>query len=179
MLEIDHHRLVSLVRTAVAEVFSTMLGLTVTPLDAYEDTASPSGPTAGVLALLGFAGAYAGTGSFSCSAPMACKISGALLMSEYDAVNEEVLDAIAEVTNMILGNVKSSLEEELGPMGLSLPTVIFGRNFVTRSLGRYTWSIVPFELEGEAIELQICLAPNQDGHESIRAGAARPFGVHM
>jgi chemotaxis protein CheX len=52
-----------------------------------------------------------------------------MLLAEDSSVSEEVLDAIAEVTNMIIGHVKSSLERHLGPLGLSIPTVVFGRNF--------------------------------------------------
>ena len=59
-------------------------------------------------------------------------------------MNEDVLDAIAEVTNMIIGNVKSALEEKVGAMGLSTPTVIFGRNFQTRSARTHEWTGVRF-----------------------------------
>ena len=45
-----------------------------------------------------------------------------------------MLDAVAEVTNMIIGNVKTVLESRLGAMGLSTPTVIYGRNFQTAQL---------------------------------------------
>lgn len=65
----------------------------------------------------------------SCSPRFACQIAGALLMSPpFEAVNEEALDGVAEVANMIVGNVKTFLEERLGSMALSIPTVVFGRN---------------------------------------------------
>ena len=83
-------------------------------------------------------------------------------MAEYTSVNEDVLDAIAEITNMIIGNVKTLLEVDLGPMGLSIPTVIFGRNFASRTAGTFEWSVVPFVLDGEKIHIQICLAPQKD-----------------
>ncbi len=59
-----------------------------------------------------------------------------MLMTEAPSVNEDVLDAVAELTNMIIGSVKTDLESQLGPLGLSIPTVVFGRNFRTRSAGR-------------------------------------------
>jgi chemotaxis protein CheX len=89
---------------------------------------------------------------------MARKVSGLMLMQEFTAVDQDVLDAVGEITNMILGNVKTTFEETLGPMGLSIPTVIYGRNFTTRSVGRSEWSVVPFELDGDSIEIQISLA---------------------
>jgi CheY-specific phosphatase CheX len=45
-----------------------------------------------------------------------------------------VLDAFAELIDMIIGNVKTALEEHLGPMGMSVPTVVHGKNFTTRTV---------------------------------------------
>jgi chemotaxis protein CheX len=84
------------------------------------------------------------------------------MMTEYDAVNDEVLDAVAEITNMIIGNVKTALEERLGPMGLSIPTVIYGRNFSSRAVGKQNWTVVPFHAGSERLEVQLCLAPSRD-----------------
>lgn len=178
MSEIDQQRLEGIVQTAARDVFGTMLGFTLEPRDPYVDERAPTEPTKGIVALIGFAGQWAGTGIFTCSAEFACKLSSAMLMAEYAAVNEDVLDAVAEVTNMILGNVKTELEAELGPMGLSIPTVIFGRNFTTRSLGRHEWIVVPFQHEGERMEVQITLAPSRTP-EAPRPGFVRPYGVHV
>ena len=57
--------------------------------------------------MVGVAGSWTGTGHMSCSPQFAQKLAGALLMTEYDSVNEDVLDAVAEVANMIVGNVKT------------------------------------------------------------------------
>ncbi len=58
-----------------------------------------------------------------------------MLMTEAPSVNEDVLDAVAELTNMIIGNVKTELEAQVGPLGLSIPTVVYGRNFQTKTAG--------------------------------------------
>ncbi len=157
----DHDHLVKIVRDSTNEVFSTMLGIELEQCDAYMDTASPPAGD-GIHSFVGLAGSWVGTGSVSCTSSFACKISSLFLMAEYTSVNEDVLDAIAEITNMIIGNVKTLLEEDLGPMGLSIPTVIFGRNFAARTVGTFEWSVVPFALDGEKIHIQICLAPQKD-----------------
>ena len=51
-------------------------------------------------------------------------------------MNEEVLDAMAQLTNMIVGSVKVELESKLGPLGLSVPTVVYGRISKPRPLAR-------------------------------------------
>jgi chemotaxis protein CheX len=156
----DHDHLVKIVRESTKDVFSTMLGIELEEGDAYLDTTAPPAGD-GILSFVGLAGTWVGTGSVSCSSTFACKMSSQFLMTEYLSVNEDVLDAVAEVTNMIIGNVKTKLEEDLGPMGLSIPTVIFGRNFASRTVGTFEWSVVPFLTEGERIEIQICLAPQK------------------
>jgi chemotaxis protein CheX len=160
-MTLAHSDLVTFTREAASQVFEMMLAMQLEPAEAYTDTAA-SLSTNGVVSFIGLAGTWAGTGSISCSAPFACKIASHLMMSEYESVDDEVLDAVAEVTNMIVGNVKTMLEERLGPMGLSIPTVIYGRNFTSRTVGKQEWTIVPFSADGEVIEIQLCLAPQRD-----------------
>lgn len=175
---ITHEEMVAMVHQAATEVFTTMLGMEPEPSDAYTNHAASLNSN-GVVSLVGLAGTWVGTGSISCSAHCACQMAGQLMMSEYDSVNDEVLDAVAEVTNMIIGNVKTLLEERLGPLGLSIPTVIYGRNFCSRTVGQQDWTIVPFMAGQERIEIQLCLAPNKDsGRPRLAlAGQLQPMEV--
>jgi chemotaxis protein CheX len=157
-------------RSSTAQVFSTMLGM-----DAGQGTATIEHDTPEandqVVSLIGLAGAWAGTGSLSCSPALACRLSAQMLMTEIEAVNEEVLDAMAELTNMIIGNVKTDLEQRIGPLGLSIPTVVYGRNFKTRSPGSTEWIVVRFCCEGENLLARMCLA-QKEGPESALAQPA-------
>jgi len=155
-------RVIHFVIAATQEVFSTMLGMEVQAGEAVDESAAPS-PKDGVVSLVGLGGPWKGTGSICCSPAVACKIADALLMAEHPGVDDEVLDAVAEVTNMVIGNVKSRLEEEVGAMYLSIPTVIYGRNFATKSVGQNSWTLVPFTCGEWALQVQICLIRNQEG----------------
>lgn len=156
-----HERIVEMIERATQDVFGTMLGIEAKMGEPYISDGAPA-PAEGVLALIGLAGSWAGTGTVGCPAALARYISGRLLMQEFPHVDEEVLDAMGEVCNMILGGVKTMLEEELGPMGLSIPTVIYGRNFTTRSVAKSQWSVAPFECEGGRLEVHLCLVPSQE-----------------
>jgi chemotaxis protein CheX len=91
-----------------------------------------------------------------------------MLMTEATAVNEEVLDAMAELTNMIVGNVKTELESKLGPLGLSIPTVVYGRNFKTKTAGTTDWISLRFDWDGDYLLVKLCLAPHdKDAHHRI------------
>jgi chemotaxis protein CheX len=162
----------SLIRSA-GDVFSTMLaselsGGEVTIAGTPERTDSELND--GVVSFIGIVGSWAGTGSLSCSPAMACRVCAAMLMTEAASVNEDVLDAVAELTNMIIGSVKTDLESELGPLGLSIPTVVFGRNFKTRSAGTAEWIHVRFLWDGDPLQIKMSLAPSEKPHAIHHAG---------
>ena len=156
--------IVDSIREATGQVFTTMLDLEIQAGEHFIEKAPP-GPTDGVVSFIGLAGQWAGTGSLTCPPALACKICSQMLLTEEVAVNEEVLDAVAELTNMIIGNVKTTLEEHLGPLGLSIPTVIFGRNFRTRTARNAEWSVVPFQCGDESLVVKLCLAPSEPSQQ--------------
>ncbi len=151
------------ISSSTANVCSTMRGVELPAGEVWLEGAAPE-PNEGVVSFIGIAGTWAGTGSLSCSPQMACRICSQLLMTESPAVNEDVLDAVAELTNMIIGSVKTDLESHLGPLGLSIPTVVFGRNFKTRSAGSTEWMNLTFDWEGDRLLVKMCLAPNEKAH---------------
>jgi chemotaxis protein CheX len=176
---ITQPELVAAIKSATHEVFSTMLNMEVMPGDVFVEKEEAT-PTSGVVSLIGLAGPWVGTGSLSCSAHLACTIASRFLMADYPAVVEDVLDSVAEVTNMIIGNVKTVLENRLGGMGLSTPTVIYGRNFQTRSTRNREWTVVPFDCGGERLCVQVCIVPNPDAAEKpLRTGFPIPHVLNV
>jgi chemotaxis protein CheX len=152
--------MVESISQSAANVFSTMLGAELAPGEATVETGTPD-TNDGVVSFIGLAGAWAGTGSVTCSPVLACRICSLMLMMESTGIDEDVLDAVAELTNMIIGNVKNDLEQHLGTLGLSLPTVVFGRNFKTKSAGTHEWTVVRFPWEGETLVVKLCLSPSE------------------
>ncbi len=143
-------------------VFSTMLGLEVAPGELLEPPYEEN-PPCEVVALIGLAGSWAGAGSVSCSADTACHLCSQMLMTEAAAVDEDVLDALAEITNMIVGNVKTELESQVGPLGLSIPTVVYGRNFQTKTAGAPGGIVLRFRSGADIFTVKLCLAPQHRG----------------
>lgn len=143
------------------EVFETMLNLPLTTDPSVTCSVIEPETFHGVVALVGVAGTWTGTGHMSCSPLFAQKLAGSLLMTEYDVVNEEVLDAVSEVANMIIGNVKTIFEEKLGPLALTVPTVIYGRNYQTRSAGVKDWVLVRLHSGEETMDIYFCLMPSR------------------
>lgn len=157
---IDQDLLLRSVIDATAEVFSTMLDIQVQ----YTGIAAESKPPElGIISLVGITGDWGGSGIFCCTPALARTICSRMLGSEPDAgnpsIDDEVLDVVAEITNMMIGNVKNGLEPVTGPLAISVPTVIHGKNFQFRSGSGIHGTALSFTAEGEVFEVRISLAP--------------------
>lgn len=139
-----------------------MLGSELRFVESYGDRGS-SHPLDGVICLIGMAGEWTGTSTVSRSPEFACRIASQMLMADYPVVDAEVLDAVAEVANMVLGNVKTAPEKSLGTMGMSIPTAILGKNFLAKSFGDETWTASGFRLRGTAPGGQVVLKAGSRG----------------
>lgn len=150
--------IVQAVQSATAEVFSTMLGIELGIGNTHIDCSSPA-VDEGVMAFVGIAGPWVGSGVISCSATFACRLCELFLMSEATSVNEEVLDAVGEIANMVIGNFKTAAEAVVGGLGLSVPTVIYGKKFTSKSVGTTEWIVMPFSFGEEVFEVRLWFAP--------------------
>jgi chemotaxis protein CheX len=174
---LDQEIVVQAIRVATEEVFATMLGAAIEINDGAR-----SDPEGGLMALVGLTGEWSGAGTLSCSPALGNRAAAAMFMSEptadSTAINDEVLDAVAELTNMVVGNIKNILEQNLGPMAISIPSVIYGRNFHFRSLTGKVIASVAFRWNDEPMEIKIVLAPSSDHEGSIRLrGAVMALGT--
>jgi chemotaxis protein CheX len=164
--------IVKSVKESAKQVFSTMLGVEIQCGEPIKENGMPN-TADGVVSFIGLAGAWAGTGSLSCSPELACRICAHMLMCEATAVNEEVLDTVAELTNIIVGSVKTDLEQQLGPLGLSIPTVIYGRNFRAKSAGSAEWIVIPIHWDDDILLVKLCLEPkDQAAHVLFHTSSA-------
>jgi chemotaxis protein CheX len=170
---IGRDTIVEMVHDVTGEVLSTMLNL-----DAAQDAVygeMQHGKSDGVVSFVGLAGPQCvGTGSLQCSSDVACRLAGRFLMSEYAFVDDEVLDAFGELTNMVIGNFKTALEGHLGAIGLSIPTVVHGKNFSTRSPGNEEWTVVPFSWGDDRLYVRVCLKA-KDSAEAPPLHVRKPF----
>jgi chemotaxis protein CheX len=169
MDKFTNDEIIGIMRESARSVFSTMLNLPLEDCPPRVESGDPD-PVHGMIALVGIAGSWTGTGRIFCSAEFAQRMANAMLFAEYDSVNDEVLDSVAEVANMVIGNIKTALEERLGSLWLSVPTVIYGRNYQARTANAQDWVVVPFRCEGETMEIRFFLAPTRTFQ---RGGAPR------
>jgi chemotaxis protein CheX len=171
------------IRHSMHEAFATMLNVTLEKGEVLDPSTAPEEslpePHEGIMSFIGLTGAWVGTGTIICPAKMACRICSQMLLTESKSVDEEVLDAIAELTNIVIGSVKNDLEHELGPLGLSIPSVIFGRNFKTKNTAQVERVIERFHWEGEMLLVKLCLAPSEKRTIPVPVGHTCPFEVKV
>lgn len=156
---LDRETVARFVSTAAGEVFLTMFGLEMTPVEGPTEL-DVIGTEETVVAMVGFSGDWAGTGSITCGPDLARIIAGHMLMMDTPtAIDNDVLDAVAEVANMVVGSAKTSLEEIIGPVGMSVPTVIYGRNFVVHSASDIPTICLSFLVCDLPFRVNMSLAP--------------------
>ncbi len=143
---------------ATEQVFATMLNMEIEPgAPIFEH--DYTGRFDGVVSFVGMAGEWLGTGGLSCDAVFARRIAGSFLMMDFPTVDDDVLDAIGELTNIIIGNVKGTIEQSVGPMALSTPTCIVGHDLTARSLGRNRWTVIRFRCGEDKLDVMMYLIP--------------------
>ena len=141
-------------KVSAESVFSMMLGIEIQPLEPLEQD-DPK-PYDGVVSLVTFSGQWIGAGMFCCHEELACRIGSTMLGHEVTQIDSDVLDGIGEMANMIIGNLKEQLETRTGPLALSIPTVVYGKNFSTRTAVKAPWCIQPFQIGEHVLEVRSC-----------------------
>ena len=122
----------------VQSVFTTMIGLEVSPSSALWN---PVGDrlTSSVYLI----GEWNGAVLFDCNPRQACQFAGRILsMDPPEIVDDDVRDVLGELANMIGGNMKCCM-----PAGvqLSMPTVMEGRDYDMRICGSQILERVAFQ----------------------------------
>jgi len=159
-LTVHPDQLAELLFAASQDVFTSMLGCEIQrssePLSEHMPCFD------GVLAMIGLAGPIIGNGALLCSADSARDMSARLLLCEFPSVDEQVLDAVGEIANMIIGGFKNLLEETTGPLQMSIPSVVYGKNLAARNCHAAIRGGVNCTFGGGPLQLRVRLAPAPD-----------------
>ncbi len=136
-----------LFRDSGLHVLETM-GLTpVTSSDPYEKT-SPF--TFGIVTgIIGFAGegqahTVSSTLSLSFDKAAILEILTNMLMSPFTEINDEVLDAVGELTNIVCGDIKRRLFDRDVRIGMATPIVIEGEGIKVRDRATRKTFVIPY-----------------------------------
>lgn len=134
-------------------VFQTMLGCSA-KLNGLEQLESYV-VSYDITGVIGMSGSTSGDVVISFEKQVALSATEALLGGSYDTINDDVIDAVGELTNMIAGQAKAQISKS--DMNLALPTVIVGRDHTIRFPSRIKPMSVPFESDWGAFNIEVGL----------------------
>jgi CheY-specific phosphatase CheX len=149
---------VTLLGTSVKNAFSMMTGMEATVGEAETEIRPHVASGRLVASLVGWIGAWNGTGVLECTPDFACKLGEILMGDESLVLNESTLDCIAEIANIVFGTMKTDLEAAVGALGLSTPTVIYGENVGMRNIGE-NFMVIPVTVDGYKLRLKVSMMP--------------------
>ncbi len=110
---------------AAIEVFAMMANSEITPMPEQ-----PEQQQGEQTAMVGLAGALCGMITIRCSKESAVKLATRMLGEDAKSNPSMVGDALGELCNMVAGNFKSKITSLADHCMLSVPTVIWGEDYV-------------------------------------------------
>ncbi|MCG8620086.1 MAG: chemotaxis protein CheX [Desulfobacterales bacterium] len=139
---------------ATINVLETMAFVTVTAGKPYlkKDNVAV-GDVTGVLGLTGVAhGTIAVTFEEKCILTVVSNMFGETM----DSLNEDIADAVGELTNMISGQARRELDEVGKVFKAAIPSVITGKNHTIRHYSDGPKIAIPFETDGGKFTIEVC-----------------------
>lgn len=128
--------------SATKDVFSTMVMM---ELESGIPLIGKGGEIiSNISSMLGLGGGVRGVLAIHCPAHVAKSITGAFLGMDVEELNDDVKDAIGELTNMVAGNLKIFFAQSGIDIKLAIPTAIIGESYHTSGVFGATRVVVPF-----------------------------------
>jgi chemotaxis protein CheX len=138
---------------SIQQTFQTMLGCSLHALKIQPANAGPVFHE--VTGVMSFSGRAEGSMVLSLSRSVALRAASTLLMVESDEINDDVVDAVGEITNMISGAAKAQLEQY--EMRIGLPNVVCGAGHSVKFPSSVVPMCLPFESEWGLLSLTVGL----------------------
>ena len=150
--DMDH-----LVSSAVASVFGTMLNL---PVDEEPQSVSTPENEAQIAGSVGFIGVVTGVVFIYSTVSFARNVTRRMLGSEAAVMGEEMVnDAFGEITNMIVGHIKSRLADRGMTCVLTIPSILRGSHFTIEPTSSTRRRISTFRCAGDNVVVEVLLKP--------------------
>jgi flagellar motor switch protein FliN len=177
MSELENFDIRSKVAESVIEVFDTMLSMEIE--SAGEDSQDSVGVSR-IVGTLNFAGNVIGIFNIQVTTEFARQMSAGLLGSEPEEVEsqEEIKDLIAEISNIVGGNLKSALNDAGHPCVISTPAVTYGTDFSIKSLNMDRFERFAFCHGQNSIFVEIGLKI-QEGADDVSQLNSADAGLHL
>ena len=109
-----------------------------------------------VSGVIGLTGDASGTISVSFAKKSILSIVSNMLGEEMKELNEEIKDAVGEITNMISGQARQELENLGRSLQAAIPTVIMGKNHSIAHVTSHPIIAIPFSTPNGDFTIEVC-----------------------
>jgi len=110
-----------------------------------------------VSGIIGFTGSARGSLAISFSKAAILRIVTNMLGEKHSDINGDVRDAVGEITNMISGVARKSLESQGFNVQAAIPTVVSGENHAILHVLGGASIIIPFETDAGPFYVDVCM----------------------
>jgi chemotaxis protein CheX len=110
-----------------------------------------------VSGVIGFTGETNGTVSVTFDESCILKIVSNMFGEEMKEINNEITDAVGEITNMISGQARKELEEMGKLFHGAIPSVISGKNHKLETMTKGPRIAIPFKTDAGGFIIIVCL----------------------
>lgn len=160
--DIDH-----LVSSAVASVFGTMLNL---PVDEESESAPVVENEPQIAGSVGFIGVVTGVVFIYSTVNFARNVTRRMIGFDTPITGEEMVnDAFGEITNMIVGHIKSRLGDRGMQCVLTIPSILRGSHFTIEPTSSTRRRISTFRCAGDHVVVEVLLKPNSSATAALAA----------
>ena len=147
-------RLINPFINATLSVLETMAFITVTAGTPYVKKDNVAvGDVTGVLGLTGVAN---GTISVSFEEKCILTIVSNMFGETMEKLDDDISDAVGELTNMISGQARRELEQIGKVFKAAIPSVVTGKNHSIRHYSEGPKIAIPFSTEGGEFTIEVC-----------------------
>ncbi len=152
------------VSASVIETFSSMLSMEIQPV---EEEPPPGQGIRRMVGTLNFAGKVTGIFNTQLTFDFGRLMASSLLGMEPEEVESgtEIRDLVAEITNIVGGNLKSALNDGGYPCVLSTPSITYGTDFSIKSLNMDRFDRYAFQKDDQILIIEVGLK-EQEGADS-------------
>ena len=162
------HNLGRCIARATVDVFRTMMNLNITVGEVTVEKARPR--KAEVIGSIGVAGFLTGSISMFLPRSIAAKAVGSLMMMDPDELtDDDISDAIGEVTNMVGGGVKTELFQKAPLFDISVPSVFMGADLHRRTVTDDLCFHAPFTLDGQEFSVEFLMVTKREGGTGVQS----------
>ena len=149
---------------AVLNVLGTMASVEATPGKPFiNKTRTATGDVTGLIGVTGYA---SGSISLSLSQGAILTIVNNMLSESYTEINDDIADAVGELTNMIAGQARGDLSKQGMIFKASTPSVVVGKGHKVKHISPAPVLAIPFSTPDGALTVEVCLSQGEPEPEN-------------